>query len=113
MVDCDIAVAGDEYVVFNTMYDSTIDNLYSMYVLVEELFLDIFEKKIFYAFINDDTWNKYKSEYVKSLKAGNKYLVRDINFVSSVSKNNVEFQKNDSYVDKLVDIVGNDLIEFK
>ena len=112
LVDCKISVASDEYAVFNTSYDSTIENIYSKFELIEELFNKLFEKKYYFAFISDDQWDKYKNEYINAVKAGNKYILKELIF-NDVNKKNDNIVNNNSYVDKLIDIVGDDVIEFK
>ena len=112
LVDCKIAVASDEYIVFNTALDSIIDNIYSKTDNLNDLIKKIFGKNFYFAFISDDVWNKYKDDYVKFIKNGGTYSVKKLIDMSNTTEDN-EISKSDSFVDKLVDIVGNDVIEFK
>ena len=56
--------------------------------------------------------NKYKDDYVKCIKSGGSYSVKNLIDMSN-NNEDTEISNSDSFVDKLVDIVGNDVIEFK
>ena len=72
----------------------------------------MFGKNYLFAFISDDVWNKYKDDYVKCIKSGGSYSVKNLIDMSN-NNEDTEISNSDSFVDKLVDIVGNDVIEFK
>ena len=62
----------NEYIVFNTSYQSVIDILYSKTDLLSEFLEKIFEKKLYYAFITDDQWEKLEQMWEE-------YEIKEVN----------------------------------
>ena len=112
LVDCKIAVTGDSYVVFNTTYDSVIDNIYSKSDLVFDFLSNVFGKEMYFAFISDDEWNKYKNEYIDSVKNNIVYEIKEF-IANENEEKNIDLHDDKNYVNKLIDIVGDDVVEFK
>lgn len=110
--DVKIEVAGNKYITFSTEYDSVISYLYDNYLLCSEFINNLFGDEYYFAFINNLEWSDCKDKYIKDYKNNVKYSVKDLlNFTSNGESDNIINES--SIVSKLVDIVGNDAIEYK
>ncbi len=115
LVDSNIEVAGNGYILFTGNYDAIVDNVYNNYLLCSELINKILEDKFNFVFITIDEWNKKKDEYIANIKAGKKYNLVELVKIDE-NKDNKKEEKNKkepTIVDRLFDIVGEDSIEFK
>ena len=103
--DIDAMVVGTGYVIFVAKYSSLIDRLYEQIDLIEQLLFDVFSVKYKCVFLVDDEWKYEKEKYVLSLKSGKKYeLLEDKSGDLSVDSDDV---------DKIVSILGNDIISYE
>ena len=106
--DVDVMVVGDNNIIFSVKYDSLIDRLYDYLDLFEEMLFDFYCEKYNIVFLNTDEWGREKEKYISDIKEGKKYSY--IEEVIEKKDNNVYTNSN---VDKLISIVGNDVITYK
>lgn len=106
--DVDIIVVGDKNIMLLAKYDSLVDRLYSNISLIEKLIFHLFEVDYKVVFLVNDEWKYEKSKYIDNLKKGYQYVY--IN-EDNDDKNKIEDNKVDD-IDKIVDIIGNDKIEY-
>ncbi len=111
LVDTNIEVAGEGYIIFSAVNDAVAGKIYDNYKLVEELFDKIFEADYNVAVITVDEWKKLRDEYIENINKGIKYTLKDL--VITDEKPKEKKVKKTTVVDKLFDIVGEDTIEFK
>ena len=109
--DTILEVAGPEYVIFTVNYESAINNIYNNYRLCVEFIEKIFDNKFNFVFITKDEWDKYKNKYISDYKSGIKYSVKEL--VDEVFVENNEVKSNNTVVDKLFELVGEDCVEIK
>ena len=106
--DIDVMVVGDNNVIFCVKYDSLLDRIYDYLIDLENLLFDFYGNSYKVVFLDNDEWNYEKNKYISSLKDGKKYTY----IVENVEKNfNNDYTNND--VDKLVSLIGNDVITYK
>ena len=111
--DTNIEVVGSKYIIFSTTYESIISYLYDNDKLCSEFLNTLFGDEYYFVFINDSSWNEYKDKYIKDYKNNIKYTEKEINFEKNDDIVLENTSTNDTAVDKLIDIVGDDLIEYK
>ena len=110
LMDIKIEVAGEEYVIFSAGSDAVVNRVYDNYKLCSELLDTIFAGNYNFVILNQYEWNKYRDEYVENFKNGKKYSLKDL----YICKNTQEIEKKEpTVVDKLFDLVGEDIVEFK
>ena len=109
--DTILEVAGPEYVIFTVNYDSAINNIYNNYHLCMEFIEKVFGSKFNFVFITKYEWDKYKNKYINDYKSGIKYSVKE--FVDDIVDEKVEIKSNNTVVDKLFELVGEDCVEIK
>ena len=107
MMDTILEVAGDGYIIFSAKYDAIINKINSNYELCGNFIKKIFGDKYQFVVITDDEWNNYRNEYIRNIKDGKKYVVEKIEPIKK------KVVKEATVVDKLFDLVGEDVIEFK
>jgi len=109
-MDTKLEVAGDGYVIFSGNYDAVVDKVYTNYKLCEEFLNKLFNKKYNFVVITIQEWEKYKEEYIKNIKSGKKYELLELE--NTLIDENI-CDKEPTIVDKLFELVGEDIIEFK
>ena len=77
-------------------------------VILEKLFEKLFNYKVYVVAVDSNKWINIKNKYISDLKNGIKYYVKDIN--SNVNNNGID---NSSSIDDLIDLVGENVIEYK
>lgn len=103
--DIEVLVVGESNVMFLAQYDSLLERLNSQIVLIEDLLYDVYKIRYKIIFLLNDEWNFEKNNYISNLKASKKYVY--IMEDESESSN-----KEDSDIEKIVSILGNDVIEY-
>ena len=106
--DVKLEVVGGEYLIFTAKYESVIGGIYSNIKLSNDLVNTILDGKYKYVVITDMEWDKYKEEYINNLKNGVKYELKEL-YEEKIENDKKEI----TIVDKLFDIVGEEIIEFK
>ena len=112
LIDTKIEVAGEDYIILSGKNEAIVDKVYNNYRLCHELLNIIFESEYNFVVITQDEWNKYRDEYIKNVKAGKKYQLKDLIPENTLIDESIA-QKEPTIVDKLFDLVGEDVVEFK
>ena len=111
-VDTDLEVAGEGYIIFTGKYDAIVDNISRNLLICKEFINNLFDDKYNFIVITKDEWNKYREEYIKNIKSGKKYELKEFEQQNKIIDNTV-VENEPTVVDRLFDIVGEDIIEFK
>lgn len=110
MNDIEILVVGDKNIIFLAQYDSLLDRLFSQIELIEHLLADVFDVEYKVVFLLRDEWAYEKEKYISSLKSGKKYVYIEENADEIDDKKNSNV---DTDLDKIVSILGSDVISYK
>ena len=110
LIDTNIEVAGAGYLILSAMNDAIIDKIYKNYYLCLEFLNKLFDEKFNFVVISQDEWNILRDQYIKNIRNGTKYYVKKIE--NTLIDDNV-VSREPSVVDKLFQLVGEDVIEFK
>ena len=111
LLDVKLQVAGDGYIIFSGNYDSIIDKIYNDYKLCNEFINMLFDGEYNYVVVSNDVWEKLRNEYISNLKNGIKYELKEMN--NLIITDDTLNKKDATIVDKLFDLVGEDVVEFK
>lgn len=114
--DIDVLVVGDNNVIFLVKYDSLLDRIYNYIDDFEKLLLQVFNVSYKIVFLANDEWLYEKNNYIKSIKSGKKYEYipeEEYVFDSLKTKEVNNVNKTSSDIDKLVSILGEDVISYK
>jgi len=106
--DVDIIVVGDKNMMLLAKYDSLVERLYTQIKLIEKLLFDLFKVNYKVVFLASDEWKYEKGKYIENLKNGYKYTYIE---EKEELEDNVD-NKNNTDLDKIIDIIGNDKIEY-
>lgn len=105
--DVEILVVGECNVLFLAKYDSLLDRLFQQLDKIERLLYDVFNIKYKIMFLLDDEWKYEKNNYISNIKNCIKY-----NYIEEeIEKFNEE--KKDEDIEKIVSILGDDVISYK
>lgn len=112
MNDVEILVVGEENVIFLAQYDSLLERLFSQVLLIEQLLFEVFNIPYKVVFLLEDEWNFERENYILNLKSGKKYVYLD---EKSSDKNEMidSFTDTDNDIDKIVSILGSDVISYE
>jgi len=104
------AVVGEKNMILVSKYDASAIRINANIHEIENLLDEIYKKKYSIIAISNDEWNVEKNKYIDNLKKGYKYTyIEEINY----NNNKREEIKEDSPVDELINLLGEELIEFK
>ena len=106
--DVKMEVVGQGYIIFTVLYESLVESIYLNEKLSNDFVNTVLGDKYNYVVITDSEWNKYRDEYIKNIRNGVKYQLKDLEVVIEE-----EEKKELTIVDRLFDIVGEENIEFK
>lgn len=106
MNDVEVMVVGKNNVIFLAQYDSLLDRLFEQIDLIEQLLFDVFNIKYKVVFLVKDEWLFEKNKFVSSIKSGNQYSYIE-------EDGDIENLSGDDDINKLVSILGNDVISYK
>ena len=111
--DVDVLVVGDNNVIFLAKYDSLLERIYNYVDDFERLLYLFFNKKYKIVFLANDEWIYEKNNYIKNIKSGKKYIYinEDENGDDNIDVNK-KVETNDD-IDKIVSILGEDIISYK
>ena len=106
LTDIEIAVVGDGYVIMVAKYDSLVRRLYNALDLIENLLSESYNKKYKVVFLANDEWLYEKKKYIDNMKKGIKYSVMEDD------ESDEENKSGNSDIDKVVYLLGEDIIEY-
>lgn len=113
--DIEVLVVGSKNVIFLVKYDSLLDRIYNYIDDFENLLFKSYNIDYKIVFIAKDEWLYEKDNYIKNIKSGKKY-----NYIEESSSNGINGQGDIGVakeelddIDKIVSILGNDVISYK
>ncbi len=101
--DVDVIVVGDKNMMLLAKYNSLLERLYSQILLIEKLIFHLFEINYKVVFLANDEWKYEKAKYIDNLQNGYHYVYME---------EPESFLHDTDDVDKIVDIIDNDKIEY-
>lgn len=110
--------AGKEYVILSGRYDSIVDRVNSNLLLVEQMLEDMLKYKVKVIALSEDIWEQRKVEYISNRKNGVGYSLKnlpnnnDISLINNKVEATSNFDVSSSSIDRIVNIVGEDIIEY-
>ena len=110
LVDTNIEVAGNGYIILTGKYDAIVDNINRNLRICEDFINMLFKDNYKIAVITNEEWKTLKNDYVNNIKSGKKYQLRE--FENSLVDDEI-LNSEPTVVDKLFNLVGEDIIEFK
>ena len=110
MNDISVLVVGEKNIIFLAQYASLLDRLFSQINVIEQLLFQVFKVEYKIVFLLEDEWNYEKDKYISNIKAGKKYqyiVEKDSDTESG------DVSTNHEDVDKLISILGNDVVVYE
>lgn len=104
--DSNVVVSSSEYIIISNKLSSIASRINYNSEIIEELIEKIFDSKVKIVAVSDEEWIKIKNEYINNIKNGKKYVFKELN-------EKVENEKVKTPVDDLIDLVGENIIEYK
>ena len=109
--DSNIVVGSSDYVILSNKLQSIVDRMNCNLFTIEDLLEKVFDNHVYVAIISDEKWNIVKNKYINDIKSGKKYtLIKNEN--NNQVDGSIVKEKNNS-IDQLIDLVGNNIIEYK
>ena len=108
MEDIETLVVGKNNVIFLAPYDSLLERLFSNIKLIENLLFDVYNNDYKCIFLLNDEWEYEKGKYINNIKSGFKY-----EYILEEKNNVDDVETNDEDIDKIVSILGNDVISYE
>ena len=108
--DIEILVVGTNYIIFLVKYESLIYRIYNYESDLKKLFFDVFNVDYNFVFLVHDEWIYERKQYISKLKNGFKFVMIEENNGDNTKSDD---KKSDSNIDKIVSILGNDIIFYK
>lgn len=99
-------VASEKYIIVSNSLESVANRINDNFSLIDEFLLKIFKNKMFIVGMSNDNWTSEKNKYISNIKNGVKYIEKD--FIITNKKENKK-----SSVDELIDLMGENIIEYK
>ena len=118
LVDIVPRAAGSEYAILSGKYASIADGVNSNLSIFECLLKDMLGYKIKVIALTDDNWEHKKKEYVDNRKNGKQYSLMKLPDVNNTNNDNLssndvmQVDSSNNSIDRLVNIVGEDVIEY-
>ena len=110
--DIEVLVVGEKNVIFLAPYDSLLERLNLHINLIEKVIEQVFELKYKIVFLLKDEWDFERNKYINNLKSSYKYSYIDEDDGSCIGNNENNIIKDDD-IEKLISILGNDVITYK
>lgn len=109
MNDVEILVVGESNVIFLASYDSLLERLFAQIDIIENLLFDVFKIQYKIVFLVKDEWDFERRKYISNMKSSKKYVYieEDENVVNTSSNT------QDDDIDKIVSILGKNIIEYE
>ena len=104
--DSKIVVGSDKFIILSSNFQSVVDRINNNLKEVERLLEKIFCSKIFVVAVTNNKWKDIKVKYITDINNGIKYSVKEL----YADDNDI---KEKSSIDELIDLVGENMIEYK
>ena len=109
--DSNLVVGSNDYIILSNKFQSIVDRMNCNLSAIENLLEKILGNHVYVAIISDEKWNIVKNKYINDIKSGKKYtLIKNEN--NNQVDGSIVKEKNNS-IDQLIDLVGNNIIEYK
>lgn len=109
--DSNLVVGSNDYIILSNKFQSIVDRMNCNLSAIENLLEKILGNHVYVAIISDEKWNIVKNKYINDIKSGKKYtLIKKEN--NNQVDGSIVKEKNNS-IDQLIDLVGNNIIEYK
>ena len=109
--DSNLVVGSNDYIILSNKFQSIVDRMNCNLSTIENLLEKILGNHVYVAIISDEKWNIVKNKYINDIKSGKKYtLIKNEN--NNQVDGSIVKEKNNS-IDQLIDLVGNNIIEYK
>ena len=109
--DSNLVVGSNDYIILSNKFQSIVDRMNCNLSAIENLLEKILGNHVYVAIISDEKWNIVKNKYINDIKSGKKYtLIKNEN--NNQVDGSIVKDKNNS-IDQLIDLVGNNIIEYK
>ena len=109
--DSNLVVGSNDYIILSNKFQSIVDRMNCNLSAIENLLEKILGNQVYVAIISDEKWNIVKNKYINDIKSGKKYtLIKKEN--NNQVDGSIVKEKNNS-IDQLIDLVGNNIIEYK
>ena len=99
-------VASKKYIIVSNNLEAVANRINDNFSLIDEFLFKIFKNKMMIVGMSNDNWTSEKNKYISNIKNGVKYVEKDF-----ISTNKNENKK--SSVDELIDLMGENIIEYK
>lgn len=109
LVDVNPVVASKDYLILESKFESTVDRLNFLVLDIENFLNEVFNIKYKVVSISFERWKFIRNKYVNDKKNG--IIYKFIN--ENIEKNDKKSNKIDSSVEKLVELFGEDVIEYR
>ena len=104
--DSKIVVGSDKFIILSSDFQSVVDRINNNLKDIERLLEKIFCSKIFVVAVTNNKWKNIKIKYITDINNGIKYSVKEL----YADDNDI---KEKSSIDELIDLVGENMIEYK
>lgn len=104
--DSKIVVGSDKFIILSSNFQSVVDRINNNLKEVERLLEKIFCSKIFVVAVSNNKWKDIKVKYITDINNGIKYSVKEL----YTDDNDI---KEKSSIDELIELVGENMIEYK
>ena len=99
-------VASKKYIIVSNSLEAVANRINDNFSLIDEFLFKIFKNKMMIVGMSNDNWTSEKNKFISNIKNGVKYVEKDF-----ISTNKNENKK--SSVDELIDLMGENIIEYK
>lgn len=110
LTDCLPVAVSDSYVIMVSKYESSATRINENLIGIEMLIKKVYGKNYKIIALSENEWNSAKFDYINNKKKGIVYNFIEENISEPKA---TEHEKNVSSVDKLIQIVGEEIIEYK
>ncbi len=113
LIDSEIRVLGDDYLILSSLYESNVLDICSKYDEVFKFLKVLLGSKYYFAPVTEEKWNSLKDEYIKNIHDGYKYDVKELSITKKEETKKERKSTKKDNISSLIDIVGEDIIEYK
>lgn len=107
LTDVNPVVASSDYLILECRYNSAVDRLNQLEESISDFLFELCKNKYKIVAISTDEWIKVREKYVNDRKKG---IIYNVQLEDEEVQNN---KKNDSSLEKLVELLGEDIIEYR
>ena len=109
LTDTNPAVVGENNMILVSKYESSAIRINNNLKIIEQLMNKIYNKNYLIIAISNEEWEEEKRKYIENIRKGYKYIYEE---ELEGKKNDTQKNEKDA-VDQLIDLVGEDMIEYK